>query len=200
METFESLPDQSLSPLISSAEGSPVKMFPELGCGAGSEAAPGLDFMQKCSDWLALYDRDSCSWRTSQACLALPPQESLGQFQEYLETWPRSGSMRNGKVYRRPPLVPLTYEIEYSYLPTPQANLGKFERVSQMAKGQVVSWFNQESTGFRPSGARIGSSLAWCREFIQEHLRTGGELNPEWLEALMGFPIGWTDLPDSEMP
>jgi len=22
----------------------------------------------------------------------------------------------------------------------------------------------------------------------------GGQLNPEWVEALMGFPIGWTDV------
>jgi len=26
----------------------------------------------------------------------------------------------------------------------------------------------------------------------------GGKLNPEWVEWLMGFPIGWTDLEDSE--
>ena len=27
----------------------------------------------------------------------------------------------------------------------------------------------------------------------------GGQLNPTWVEWLMGFPIGWTDLKDSEM-
>ena len=30
--------------------------------------------------------------------------------------------------------------------------------------------------------------------------RSGGQLNPTWVEWLMGFPIGWTDLKDSEMP
>ena len=25
-----------------------------------------------------------------------------------------------------------------------------------------------------------------------------GQLNPEWVEWLMGFPLGWTDLEDSE--
>lgn len=29
---------------------------------------------------------------------------------------------------------------------------------------------------------------------------TGGSLNPEWVEWLMGFPIGWTDLEASETP
>ena len=28
----------------------------------------------------------------------------------------------------------------------------------------------------------------------------GGSLNPAWIEWLMGFPIGWTDLEHSEMP
>ncbi len=29
---------------------------------------------------------------------------------------------------------------------------------------------------------------------------SGGQLNPTWVEWLMGFPIGWTDLKDSETP
>lgn len=28
----------------------------------------------------------------------------------------------------------------------------------------------------------------------------GGQLNPTWVEWLMGFPIGWTDLEDLETP
>jgi hypothetical protein len=28
----------------------------------------------------------------------------------------------------------------------------------------------------------------------------GGRLNPTWVEWLMGFPLGWTDLEDSETP
>ena len=28
----------------------------------------------------------------------------------------------------------------------------------------------------------------------------GGQLNPTWVEWLMGFPLGWTDLEDSETP
>ena len=30
--------------------------------------------------------------------------------------------------------------------------------------------------------------------------KCGGQLNPAWVEWLMGFPIGWTDLEVSEMP
>ena len=30
--------------------------------------------------------------------------------------------------------------------------------------------------------------------------QVGGSLNPTWVEWLMGFPLGWTDLEDSETP
>jgi DNA (cytosine-5)-methyltransferase 1 len=30
--------------------------------------------------------------------------------------------------------------------------------------------------------------------------KTSGSLNPAWVEWLMGYPIGWTDLKDSETP
>ena len=30
--------------------------------------------------------------------------------------------------------------------------------------------------------------------------QTGGQLNPTWVEWLMGFPLGWTDLKPSETP
>jgi hypothetical protein len=29
---------------------------------------------------------------------------------------------------------------------------------------------------------------------------SGGQLNPMWVEWLMGFPLGWTDLEGSETP
>lgn len=29
---------------------------------------------------------------------------------------------------------------------------------------------------------------------------SGGQLNPTWVEWLMGFPLGWTDLSASETP
>ena len=40
------------------------------------------------------------------------------------ETWPQSGMTRNGVLYERPTLVPLTSESDFSLLATPQANLG----------------------------------------------------------------------------
>lgn len=79
--------------------------------------APGLtvngqDCGANLTDSLASYDRATSSWRTSQRSL-------FGGFSEYLETWPRAGSMRNGTVFLRQPLAPLTDATECGSWPTP---------------------------------------------------------------------------------
>ena len=33
-----------------------------------------------------------------------------------------------------------------------------------------------------------------------ENKTVSGQLNPTWVEWLMGFPLGWTDLEDSATP
>lgn len=140
---------------------------------------------------LGTFDLDSYSLRTSQDCLY---QE---QCEEFLETFPRSGTMRNGKVYRRPPLVPLTYETECGYLPTPDRSMG-MTRGGITILADATTCFRKERGESRPSGAKIGSSLRWCPEYIRESLRTGGFINPEWIGVLMGFPEKWlTDETDS---
>ena len=45
------------------------------------------------------------------------------------------------------------------------------------------------SRGNSPAGAKHGDLAGVC----------GGQLNPTWVEWLMGFPTGWTDLDASEM-
>jgi hypothetical protein len=96
--------------------------------------------------------------------------------------------MLNGRVYPRPPLVPLTFGTGFGYLPTPDKSLGQM-RGGIMMHADATTCFRKEQTGFRPSGARIGSS-----EYIREALRTGGFVNPVWLEVLMGFPENWSML------
>lgn len=64
---------------------------------------------------LAFYDRESSCWRTSQGSFDLGLGESS-------PTWPSSGSMRNGALCERPPLVLAIVESDCSLLPTPAAS------------------------------------------------------------------------------
>ena len=89
---------------------------------------------------------------------------------EYSETWPRAGMTRSGTAYRLRPLVRPISEIGSTYWPTPVA----------------------DDTGHRKKPySQGGRALSYM---------AGGPLSPAWLEWLMGFPIGWTELPPSETP
>ncbi len=184
--------EPNLSELTSSAEGSPAKTLAVPAIVAESSKELEVDCGVNTLGYLGCFDQDSYLLKMSQVCLL------TSQCDEYSGTFTASGSMRNGKVFLRPRLVPLSYEIEFSYLPSPDASLGN--SVTFSAEAWAMSWLRKETTGVRPSGAKIGSSLGWCREYIQEYLRTGGELNPSWLEALMGFPTDWNELSLTEMP
>lgn len=131
---------------------------------------------QECgSTWresLAKYDPDSHSWRTAQCSL-------LGGLESFSETWPRSGTMRNGVAYPARNLEPTTSATESGLLPkmpTPRASDGKGAQSKDAAQ-------RARDRGFAPN----------LPELIAE-LEGGGALNPMYSEWMMGWPSGWTDL------
>ncbi len=211
----------------------------------------------------------SRSWKTWQHCL-------LGGWEEFSETWPRSGRMRNGIAYRRAPLVPLTSAIvSGSLLPTPRAEgmdamgSGKHSKDSLIIQSRMRPTCRAAMTGAaiperlndknlnlekavaqeiwptprtgdgmchslrfppRPPRGRLEDAVAnsmwrtpnasdatkWSNQTLAERqakgqqirLNTqvspdggaGGQLNPTWIEWLMGFPLGWTVLKDWATP
>jgi len=71
-----------------------------------------------CSERFAVYDLDSCCWRTSQGTF---PWAS----DEFSQTWPRAGTWDRGAAYERPTSAPRTDASGCSSLPTPTARDGK---------------------------------------------------------------------------
>jgi hypothetical protein len=50
-----------------------------------------------------------------------------------------------------------------------------------------------------PSPSRLKGTHGWDLQDAVGHVdqqAVGGQLNPQWVEWLMGFPLGWTDLED----
>lgn len=175
----------------SSAEGFPVRTSatPESErASTENEAGSG----QSTSGWFARYDPATCSWRTSQRCLTV-------EWEEFSATWPRAGMTRNGKSFPLRPLVHRTSANGLGYLPTPDGSFASL-RGGLTREHDLTVCLARETTGRRTTGKYIGSSLRWHPTLIQEWLRTGGDVNPEWIEQLMGFPIGWTDVTASETP
>ena len=74
----------------------------------------------------AKWEPTSYFWKMSQACLF---QNESGDSQRlshgYSESWPKTGSMRNGCLYRRPPLELRTSGSGFSCWPTANAHDGR---------------------------------------------------------------------------
>lgn len=180
IETSEGSTLITSNELISSPVGFPVRTS------ARSDVEPELtqardpDSGASSPDLFAIYDPASRSLRTWA-------RSGVGDWPEFSETLPRSGTMRNGRLYRRLPLVLHISGKDYSFWPTPQASDGLFCERLKMNQ-TVAQWI---AAGMkRPSGSHISSMLTRHPDVA---LVDCGLLNPEFCEYLMGFPIGWSD-------
>lgn len=133
----------------------------------------------KCSKPYAFYDPNTSSWKTYQHSL-------WGGLEPFSGTWPRSGMMRNGHVYKHINFPPTTKEIGCSLLPTPQASDGLRLRFS-------VENLQNARRKHREKGTFLGSYLA---ETLAEDY--GLSQSVQLTEKLMNVPYGWTDLNCSE--
>ena len=123
---------------------------------------------QECGEkWLASfvkYDPDSSSWKTHQCSL-------LGDLDEFLETWPQWGLMRNGECWEQQMLEQSIKETESGLWPTPTTPSG---------------------------GGNCGGSGAY-KNALKNGTHIPHSINPNLYEWLMGWPQGWTDLKPLEM-
>ena len=148
--------------------------------------------------WLAKYDPDSSSWRTAQCSF-------IEDLPESLETLPRSGMTRGGLLWELPMLERRTKETDSGLWPTPTSSVGganhnspsvvSGKRFAMNLAGAVQSFPTPTRRDYKSgTGAqdRPGHSPPLSNVI-------GGTLNPTWVEWLMGWPLGWTDLKPLEM-
>lgn len=134
--------------------------------------ASGRDFSSKSSDYVAIFDRDSFSWKTSQLSL-------FGGSTEFSWSSLRSGMTVGGRLYQPPNLEPRTCASGGGYWPTP---------VARDWKGQGMSKERRET--------RKPDNLCSAVKALDGR----GTLNPTWVEWLMGYPKEWTALDASVTP
>lgn len=164
-------------------------------------------FGQSSPALLARLDRGGSWQRMYRGCCPVKEGDTSG---ESSQTWPRSGSMQNGSCYRlRPSGLPIG-GIGYSLWPTPtvnDANNATFPP-SQVSRDSLVgavmrAWPTPRSSDWKGAvtptdctARRLATGRANLPEAVQEQERDqgGGTLSPMWVEWLMGFPTGWTDL------
>lgn len=155
---------------------------------------------------LGFYDHKSQSLRTFQCCINVDLMLSL-------QILPKWGMMRNGSLYQLKRLGRCTSGKEFSLLPTPVSSdrfTCNFKR-SQVKEGSrhslrihhalLPTIGKNEYKG--SSRKRYIGSKDFHGAKMSEGLRTCETdkiyLNPYFAEAVMGFPIGWTELDAVEM-
>jgi hypothetical protein len=214
--------DETEFPLTSSREDSRAKILAALESKQASAKAHEAASGPKSSDLLASYHPATSSWRTSQHCLVAQANNEGDGLAEYSETWPSAGMMRNGKTYQRQAWALPTVAKGSGLLPTPRSIDGRsagagtsdsclLRRHSSGFGVNLAEHVQMEVRNLWPtptSTMHKGSSQAALTrksgkgrsrdrlDHCLQSLEGSGALNPTWVEWLMGFPSGHTDLKD----
>ena len=154
--------------------------------------------------WLAKFDQDSYSWKTAHCSFIEESGESL-------VTFPVSGMTRSGLLWELPMLAHRTSATERGLWRTPDTGGGTSGILKQgknhRANGQpvqirLVDQVNNPRLWPTPV-SRMHKDRGYPSEYGRNEIplaaQVGGPLNPEWVEWLMGWPLGWTDLKPLEM-
>ena len=164
---------------------------------------------------LGKYDPASRSWKTAQ-------RSFLGDLDEFLAIWPRSGMTAGGECWELPMLEPITKETDSGlWLPTPCAtDAGSMNQrpmlalmarknlwPTPLANSHTGAGHGPNKTGSpnlqtmvklwptpNTSGLDGGSNSRRAQVKRGDVIPAGGQLNPMWVEWLQGFPLGWTEL------
>lgn len=114
------------------------------------------------------------------------PSEPVAE-RQWSKHWPRSGMTVDGQLLRPPVLEPSIEEKGGFSWPTPSArdHKGGYQ-YGRIRNGKVsVDTLDAAVQAYRPGGLLNPDSTV---------TKTFGQLNPQWVEWLMGYPVGWSAL------
>jgi hypothetical protein len=181
-----------------------LEAFPAKTSALQDEAPDLKESNQECGNrWrgsLAKYDPDTHSLKTAQCSL-------FGDLTEFCVTLPRWGTMRSGGLYPLPIAVRPISGKGYGLWPTPRSCSAMAATITPESAWNQDRFPNLETVVGRrtwptPTAHNAKETNAPSEAMRNEPTlasRVGGHLNPTWVEWLMGWPLGWTDLKPLEM-
>jgi len=185
------------------AEDSPVKTF--------HQQASKLDLVEKdqvytgkCLELLASVCPDTQFLKTSQGCLL---ETEVGGSQNFSMTWTRSGSMQNGIVSKLPTLAHRIDATECGLLPTPRCGMTGTASINRLndknrnlekalAELKFLPTPTLSDAKGSPKSRTILNNKSNLCEVLRQSENDSIYPNPLFVEQMMGFPVGWTDLED----
>ena len=167
---------------------------------AQGSTAKGLGFGEKWHELSVKYDLDSCSWKTVHCLFPEDlPWSSV--------TLPRLGMMRAGCVYQQESVAQITKGIDCGSLekfPTPTVK-GNYNRkgLSKTSGDGLATYVKKYpfptpcASDNRNRGTTQTPAIARRIEKgkqVMLSMTLDGPMNPVFVEWLMGWPLGWTEL------
>lgn len=156
--------------------------------------AKGQDrvFIEKSCELLAQLDPATSSWKMS-------PQLSQKALTKLSKTWPAWGMTQGGCAYGHPMSGHLIKETDGLHWLTPTV-CGNYNRkgASATSGDGLATAVNRWPTPTAHNAKEGAYPAEYTLNTPTLASRVGGQLNPLWVEWLMGWPIGWTDLKQSE--
>jgi len=204
-----------LESLTSLLEDSPAKTYQLQVYRKASQKKPDQVYFTNSSESYAWYNPDTLSWRTWQRSLIEGWTSFSGNFT-------KQGMMQNGQLYQQVLWEPLIADQDGGSLPTPTASdveggvakdvqykNGNFFRVNDKGERWGVKLRDAVSIlptptarDYKDSGENMNYKKAAEKGRLPSVIvesrstQTGKDtnLNPHFVEEMMGYPIGWTDL------
>ena len=140
------------------------------------------------------YDPSMRLWKTHQCSL-------LGDLELFSETWPQWGLMRDGECWEQRTLEQTIRGtgsgLSQETWPTPCATDYKGSGQTGQLRDRLDYAAERGATKSKTYNwptPRILKKNTTIEEARQMGAGNGGQLNPTWVEWLMGWPLGWTDL------
>lgn len=127
-------------------------------------------------------------------------------------TWKTRATPQGRLLFQLAPSMPRTGEIGFGLWPTPTVHGNNNRKGLTKKSGDglataVRMWPTPRASyrGDCPSERRrrspdLLSSVRMEQEGSSPEIRATGTLNPAWVEWLMGYPVGWTEISPSETP
>ena len=134
----------------------------------------GVDSSTKSSDWLGSFDLSSSYLKTLEIyCLTKMGLRS----KKCSSKLPKQGLMQSGQLFQRQMWVPAISENEFGFLPTPTAR-------------------DYKDSGEKVNYKKLADKKRLAGVLVESCRGTGkaSYLNPFFVEEMMGYPVGWTDL------
>ena len=207
----------NLENLTSSQVGSPAKIYQLQAYKQASRKKPDqVSFLNSCESY-AWLDPNTLSWKTWQRSL-------IEGWTSYSGNFPKQGTMQNGQLYQQVLWEPATKDQDGGSLPTPttmdhlpqrgfdsmvkqttQHRKGrtKLANLREAVNPETVQLFNKLQSLPTPVARdyKGRTSKKWNERYgpkvLPDVLTQAGDrmsLNPSFVEEMMGYEVGWTDL------